>query len=398
MDQFSLFQDACTRDLAAARGIWAQHAADPRGLFPEGFCENAGDALLAACAAGQLETAQWLWGLRDPLGAGLTLANVQVEEALIFRSACVNGHLDVAQWLWDLRSVAGSRLTMAFVRRRHNEAFGYACGRGHLGVAQWLWGLRDEESEGDAGALTRADVAESRAFILACTGGRFEVVAWLWSLRRGAEQVVNIGDAQANNNAAFFGACRVGDANLMHYLLHLRSVTGEGLKPPLPQCHLAFIEACGRGHMEVAGWMEQYCAHNESGLSNTELGSTFATACRSGRLDAAKWIWERAGGDHGIRIDTRTLSETNIPGNVHTWLRQRKLARGHVRTQARVAGSVWATPGGPARGASPRRGSASPQRSGGASLMSRGAHGGTSALALGGAAHAAAHGAAHGTA
>jgi len=106
-----------------------------------------------ACSSGRLEVVQWLYQILQPRLLDLA-----------FRNACSNGHLQVAQWLYQMNpSINISAL--------EEYAFRYACINGHLEVAQWLYQIKPT-------LVIHEDVFKN-----ACSKGQLQVAQWLYQIK-----------------------------------------------------------------------------------------------------------------------------------------------------------------------------------------------------------------------
>jgi len=123
-------------------------------------------------------------------------------------SACAAGDLDRAQWLHATRGWSGANA----VDKHGNSALMWAAGRGHLHVVCWL-----VEQVGVAVDMANKD--GRTALMWACKGGREEVVRYLLE-----EAAANVTLRMKDDSSAFDWAVLGGDLRTMELLASHKDV------------------------------------------------------------------------------------------------------------------------------------------------------------------------------
>lgn len=197
-------------------------------------------SLCTACERGDLALARWL-----SESCALTPTDARADDNNALSLACVGGHLEVARWL-----TAEFGLTADDIRGVDHDNFALreCCSKGLLDVVRWL-------VDADSGlGLTNADVRSYRDYCLyaASASGSLELVRFITE-----RFIACAGDGSA--------ALRDGCTELLQMGLRRNEFDGTGSdesRRGFTRSHSdiaehAVHEACVRGHLEIAKYLER---------------------------------------------------------------------------------------------------------------------------------------------
>lgn len=192
-----------------------------------------------------------------------------------FHKACENGHIEIVQWMhaaFDL-----SRIYAV-------PTFENVCKNGHLTVAKWMQETYSMEWN-------------YSAFVKACSNGHFHVMKWM------VEKLIPLSEM----NQLTFGlerACALGNIEICKWIVNIANIKD------VRNCTLIVClhAACSNGHLLVARWIHDYFViANKKSVAKYVSKSSYTTdaflnACGKGYLDVAQWICQTYGSRPSIML------------------------------------------------------------------------------------------------
>lgn len=100
----------------------------------EFFMANCHYGFVEACKYGNIETAKWLYELRNKVSDSPIIINVSFNNNEAFKEACLNDHLDIAQWLYGINTV---HINI------HDEFFIKCLEISSINIVRWLFSIAD---------------------------------------------------------------------------------------------------------------------------------------------------------------------------------------------------------------------------------------------------------------
>ena len=216
---------------------------------------------VAACRAGELETAQTLW----------TTDEVHLTPQL-WADVCATEHLSMVQWLSSLEPTPSPE-----------NGWVEACASGQLEIAQWLWTMERETADGSwqpwhaICEWEELDRYAERATRKAAAAGQLAILQWSTPLLRGY-------DVELEWENILRETCVEGQLEAAQW------VQAQPSGAYWTESYLSGLWGAAylRGQSEMATWLESLGASTDlQWLSGTH----WIQVCERGHLSLAKQLW-----------------------------------------------------------------------------------------------------------
>jgi ankyrin repeat protein len=224
-----------------------------------------------ACEHGYILVAQYFFNKN--------ITDIHVDNEYAFRHACRNNHTEIVKWLYQL----GINICSPINIHVDNEfAFKYFCRNGDMEMAKWLYQLSE-----DIFSPINIHIDNDQAFALACQSGKIEMAEWLLQPHT---QKVRPGPWRPwLSNKISSATSRFSKEN-HDFRFREKSVSRINIHA---NDEMAFVEACGNGHMGMAKWLFQLSINISSPINiHTGIEKVFAEACTQGHTEIAKWLFQ----------------------------------------------------------------------------------------------------------
>lgn len=203
-----------------------------------------------ACTDGNLELAQWLYGLNPDFEIPSN------DEEQLFRHSC--RHLYIVKWLYEMKPTIDISI-------REEEAFRNACYNGKLELAQWLYHVKP---------TIHVSALNDFAFEKACYNKHLHVAQWLYHIK----PTIHVSDA------VFENACWHGDVPLIQWLYQINT----GIASKTATIENVFRVACMRNNIVLMKWLYQI---NPNIDISAEYHYAFIHAGQRVQVDMLKWLY-----------------------------------------------------------------------------------------------------------